>query len=561
MERIFVCLRRFAVSVVLAIAISGEAYASEFISPADQEIITQQQKVLLQQAQQQRDAMRNNITLSPSLEPKPDGVESICHTINHIQFDSVESLSRSVREDLTRPYLSRCLTLQDINGLVRKVSNAYIERGYVTSRAGLRAQDLSTGILIITVSEGKVESISLDDETPLSLKMAFPGIVGKTLNLRDIEQGMEQFNRLPSQQMTIDIQPGKQPGYSAIILKRVSHRVSVSASFGTDNSGQKSTGTGQINVSVSLDNLLHFAEQWSLSASRNSDFRNNHQSRSLSSYVTIPYGYWLFTYQYLWNDSFQIIPIDSQIYRYEGDSQTHRLVVNRTLYRDGKQKLVLNVGMMRRQTTNVMAGKKLSISSPTLSVINFGVNYSSVLAGGYITFNPVLSRGLSVLGATKDDPHFPDTPRSQFRKFSLSASYFIPVTDSIYYLSSIYGQTTLDNLYASERLSLGGQYSVRGFKEQYLTGNRGGYLRNELNWQVSKFSALGELALIGALDAGWLQKKTGQIDGGNVAGTALGVSLTNRRFSQMMTLGTPLTHPNHLKPDNWVVYWSASLIF
>ncbi|WP_445375076.1 ShlB/FhaC/HecB family hemolysin secretion/activation protein [Photorhabdus tasmaniensis] len=559
MERIFVCLRGLVVSVPLAI--SGEAYASEFISPADQEIITQQQKALLQQAQQQRDAIRNNITLSPSLAPKTDEAESVCYTIHRIQFDGSASLSQSVREDLTQPYLSRCLTLQDINGLVRKVSNAYIEQGYVTSRAGLRAQDLSTGILIITVSEGKVESISLDDETPLSLKMAFPGMVGKTLNLRDIEQGMEQLNRLPSQQMTIDIQPGGQPGYSAIILKRISNHLPVSASLGTDNSGQKSTGTGQLNASVSLDNPLHLADQWSLSASRNSDFRNNHQSRSLSCHVTVPYGYWLFSYQYAWNDSFQIIPIGSQTYRYEGDSQTHRLAVDRTLYRDGKQKLALNVGMTRRQTTNVMAGKKLSISSPTLSVINFGVNYSSVLAGGYITFNPALSHGLSMLGTTKDDPHFPDTPRSQFRKFSLSASYFIPVTDSIYYLSSIYGQTTLDNLYASERLSLGGQYSVRGFKEQYLTGNRGGYLRNELNWQVSKLPALGELALTGALDAGWLQKKTGQIDGGNVAGIALGASLTNRRFSQMMTLGTPLTHPDHLKPDNWVVYWSASLIF
>ncbi len=130
-------------------------------------------------------------------------------------------------------------------------------------------------------------------------------------------------------------------------------------------------------------------------------------------------------------------------------------MVNRTLYRDGKQKLALNAGMTRRQTTNVMAGKKLSISSPTLSVINFGVNYSSVLAGGYITFNPALSRGLSVLGATTDDPHFPDMPRSQFRKFSLSAGYFISVTDSIYYLSSMYGQTTPNNLYASERLSTG----------------------------------------------------------------------------------------------------------
>ncbi|MCA6221702.1 ShlB/FhaC/HecB family hemolysin secretion/activation protein [Photorhabdus antumapuensis] len=563
MERISVCLRKLVVSVLFAI--SGQAYASSFISPADQEVITQQQKALLQQAQQQREALRNNITLSPDLESETDGARSVCHTVHHIQFEGTESLSQSAREMLIQPYLSRCLTLPDINELVRKVSNAYIERGYVTSRAGLRAQDLSTGMLVITVSEGKVESITLDGETSLSLKMVFPGMIGNILNLRDIEQGMEQLNRLPSQQITIDIQPGKQPGYSAVILKRISTRLPVGASLGVDNSGQKSTGTGQINASVNVDNLLHLADQWSLSASRNSDFRNNHHSRSFSSNVTIPYGDWLFSYQYAWNDSFQNIPIGLQTYHYEGDSQTHRLTVNRTLYRDGEQKLTLNAGITHRQTTNLFAGKKLSISSPILSVANLGLNYSSVLAGGYITFNPALSYGLPVLGATKDDPHFPDAPRSQFRKFNLSASYFIPVTDSVYYLSSIYGQTTSHNLYASERLSLGGQYSVRGFKEQYLTGNRGGYWRNELNWQVAALP-VGELTLTGALDTGWLQGKTGQIDGdkiygGNVTGTALGVSLTNRRFNQTMTLGTPLTHPDHLKPDNWVVYWSASLIF
>ncbi|AWK42767.1 ShlB/FhaC/HecB family hemolysin secretion/activation protein [Photorhabdus laumondii subsp. laumondii] len=559
MERISVCFRTLVVSVLFAI--SGQAYASAFIGPADQEVITQQQKALLQQAQQQREALRNNITLSPALEHETDGAKSVCHTIRYIQFEGVESLSQSVREKLIQSYLSRCLTLPDINELVRKVSNAYIERGYVTSRAGLRAQDLSTGTLIITVSEGKVESITLDGETSLSLKMAFPGMVGKTLNLRDIEQGMEQLNRLPSQQITIDIQPGKQPGYSAVILKRISTRLPVGASLGIDNSGQKSTGTGQINASVNVDNLLHLADQWSLSVSRNNDFRNNHRSRSLSSNVTIPYGDWLFNYQYAWNDSFQDIPIGLQSYRYEGDNQTHRLAINRTLYRDGEQKLALNAGITHRQTANLFAGKKLSISSPILSVANLGLNYSSVLAGGYITFNPALSYGLPVLGATKDDPYFPDAPRSQFRKFSLSVSYFIPISDSIYYLSSVYGQTTPYNLYASERLSLGGQYSVRGFKEQYLTGNRGGYWRNELNWQISELPVLGELALTGALDTGWLQGKTRQIDGGNVTGTALGISLTHSKFNQTMTLGTPLIYPDHLKPDNWVVYWSVSLIF
>ncbi|KOY60724.1 peptide transporter [Photorhabdus heterorhabditis] len=543
----------------MLLAISALAQASMPVSPADQDSITQQQKALLQQAQQQREALRHNITLSPPPALTSDPPKSSCHTIQRIELAGAESLSRSVKQNLIHPYLSHCLTLQDINGLVRKVSNAYIERGYVTSQAELKVQDLSSGTLIITVNEGKVESISLDGEIPLSLKMAFPKIVGKTLNLRDIEQGMERLNRLPSQQVTIDIQPSKQPGYSAVILKRTSTHLPVSASLGADNSGQKSTGTGQINANVNLDNPLHLADQWSLSASRNSDFRNSHQSRNLSANVTVPYGYWLFSYQYAWNDSFQNIPTGSQTYRYTGDSQTHRLAINRSLYRDGKQKLALDIGLTRRRTTNLLAEETLSISSPTLSTINLGVNYSTVLAGSYITFNPMVNCGLQTLGATKNDPRFPDAPRSQFRKFSLSASYFMPVTDSIYYLSSIYGQTTPDNLYSSERLSLGGQYSVRGFKEQYLTGNCGGYWRNELNWRVSALPVLGELALTGALDTGWLQKKTGQIDGGNVTGAALGLSLTHRRFNQNITIGKPLIHPAHLKPDHWVTYWSASL--
>ncbi|WP_391528313.1 ShlB/FhaC/HecB family hemolysin secretion/activation protein [Photorhabdus akhurstii] len=544
---------------LILLAISKLVHASTPISPAAQETIMQQQKALLQQAQQQRETLRNNITLLPSPDVAPSTVESICHTIHRIEFDGAKSLPRSVKEHLTHPYLSHCLSLQDINALVRKTTHAYIERGYITSRARLRAQDLSSGIFMITVNEGKVESVSLDGETPLSLKMAFPSIVGKTLNLRDIEQGMERLNRLPSQQVTIDIQPGKELGYSAIILKRTSIRLPVSASLGADNSGQKSTGAGQINASVNLDNPLHLADRWSLSASRNSDFRNSHQSRSLSANVTVPYGYWLFSYQYAWNDSFQSIPTDSQTYRYTGDSLTHRLAVNRTLYRDGKQKLALDMGLTRRQTTNLLAEETLSISSPILSIINLGVNYSTVLAGSYVTFNSMVSHGLQAFGATKDDPRFSDAPRSQFRKFSLSASYFMPVTGSVYYLSSIYGQTTPDNLYASERLSLGGQYSVRGFKEQYLTGNRGGYWRNELNWRISELPILGELALTGALDTGWLQKKTGQIEGGNVTGTALGLTLTHPGFNQTITIGKPLIHPDHLRPDHWAAYWSVSL--
>jgi hemolysin activation/secretion protein len=529
------------------------------ITPADLEVVEQRQKALLEQAQQQRDDLQKTTDLPTLPLPVPDKGNHACHDVKRVVFQGAEHLSWSVRDNLASSFQGRCLTLSGINTLVRETTNAYITRGYVTSQAWLPAQEIAGGTLTIAVSEGRVEGISLDGQDTPALRMAFPGLVGEVLNLRDIEQGMEQFNRLPSQQVVIDIQPGKRPGYSSVVLRRTSTRLPVSLSFGADNGGQKSTGAGQMNAGVVLDNPLRLADQWSLSASRDSGFRHDRRSRSLSGSVTVPYGYWLFSYQAAWNDFHQTVPIRAARYRYQGNATVQRLGVNRTLLRDGRQKLALDLGLSRRRTENVFAGQRLSNSSVTVASLSAGLNYSRTLAGGYLTFNPTVSHGLRGLGATRDDPAAPYAARSEFRKLSLSASYFYPLTPSLYYLTSAYGQTSADNLYAGERISLGGQYSVRGFKEQYLTGNRGAYWRNELNQRLVTVPVVGEVSLTAALDGGWLRSETHRVDGGSVAGASLGLAMNSKWFNQSFTVGKPLAHPDSLQPDHWVAYWQAGI--
>jgi hemolysin activation/secretion protein len=559
-NRIFVYLAGLFLLVLFTI--STQSIAESQIATVDQNVIIQQQKKQLQQAQQQRDEIRHTITLSPSAVPTSNDEDLPCYIINKIQFVGAEHFSISEQQKLTKSYLTKCLSVNKINELVQNVSNTYIEKGYITSRASLNEQNLSTGILVITIIEGKIKTFQLDGETPFALSMVFPELTGRILNLRDIEQGIDQLNRLPSQQITIDIQPSEQSGYSDVILKKIVSRLPVQASVGIDNSGQKSTGDGQINAYFSMDNLLHLADQWSFSASRNSDFRNSHKNWNISSGMTIPFGYWLFDYLYTQNRSFQQIPVGTGSYRYESQGQTHQLRINRTLFRDGQQKITLNMGFIYRQTTNIAAGTKLTFSSPTLNIVSLSSNYSATLIDGYLTFNPSFSRGIDILGATEDLNHDRNALRSRFRKFSLNSSYFIPISDDIYYLASLYGQFTPDNLYASERLSLGGQYSVRGFKEQYLIGNNGGYWRNELNWKLTRLPRLGELAINGAFDTGWLvNNKKQDSEGGNVTGASLGLSLNKNNINQLVTLGKPLIYPSHLKPDHWIVYWSVSLHF
>ncbi|MGX4731392.1 POTRA domain-containing protein, partial [Pseudomonas corrugata] len=74
----------------------------------------------------------------------------------------------------------------------------YIEKGLVTSRAYLPQQDLSSGHLQVLVVEGRLEGLKGAENSQLSareLAMAFPGKTGDLVNLREIEQMVDQLNR------------------------------------------------------------------------------------------------------------------------------------------------------------------------------------------------------------------------------------------------------------------------------------------------------------------------------------------------------------------------------
>ncbi len=113
---------------------------------------------------------------------------------------------------------------------------------------------------------------------------------GKVLNLRDIEQGMEQINRLRTEPVQIEISPGDREGWSVVTLTALPEWP-VTGSVGIDNSGQKNTGTGQLNGVLSFNNPLGLADNWFVSGGRSSDFSVSHDARNFAAGVSLPYGY------------------------------------------------------------------------------------------------------------------------------------------------------------------------------------------------------------------------------------------------------------------------------
>lgn len=142
-----------------------------------------------------------------------------CFEFQKIEFKGASSLGDKTQSDLKIPYLNRCITLTDINNLIRDITNIYIKRGHIGSRAYLGAQDISDKSLEITVVEAKVEDfIILENGKPRkSGKNAFPKTKGVHLNLRKLEQGIDQINRLEKFQSQIKMMPGKASGGSSYI--------------------------------------------------------------------------------------------------------------------------------------------------------------------------------------------------------------------------------------------------------------------------------------------------------------------------------------------------------
>ncbi|GME51974.1 ShlB/FhaC/HecB family hemolysin secretion/activation protein [Pantoea sp. QMID2] len=530
------------------------------VTPGDLDLIQNQQQQRLQQDQQQRDALTqaHQVELQQSV---PVPAHGPCFDIRQITLQQATLITPDKQAKLVAPYINQCLSLARINQLVRVISEWYVQRGYITSRAFLTEQNLSHGILTITVLEGRLEEIRLQGDRSRQLKMAFPTGAGRILNLRDIEQGMEQINRLRTTPVQIEIIPSAKPGYSIVNLTSTPE-FPLTLGLNMDNSGQRTTGTGQLSASLVGNDLLGIADRWFVSGGRSSAFSDWRDAQNFQAGVSVPYGYGLLDYSYSWSNYHSRFNANNFDWYSNGDNISNRLSGSWVLFRNGQIKTGVQLGLSHYVSHNWLNQTLLQSSSRKLTSLQIGFNHTQKVAGGVATLNPMLSRGMPWFDAESDSGKNDAIPKAQFRKWSISSSYQRPVTQKMWWLSSLYAQWSPDRLYGSERLTMGGENSVRGYKEQYLSGDVGGYLRNELNYTLFTLPAIGEVSTTLALDGGWLQsEKQDRYAAGTLWGSSLGLGTRNAHVSTQLSLGIPVSYPDYLAPDRLSVYARIGLVF
>ena len=530
---------------------------------------------ILQRQQQQRIERDRELAVptdrAPSgldtraLEPKVDAssVGKKCHEISTIRITGSPNLTPDVQRQIVQDFSGRCLGVTEIEQILAEITRDYIARGYVTTRAYLPQQDLSKGTLEITVLEGVVEKIMLEDGEKGSIRLGtvFPE-TGELLNLRDLEQGIEQVSKLSSNNATMDIQPGAKPGESTVVIRN-QPKTPFHASFSGDNQGSESTGRQQYGLTLMSDRLLNMNELLLYTHRRSHPHDEDRQfSESDSFSAIVPFGYSTLTLSMSRSRYTLTAHMNSGLdVSVRGKSANDSLKFDHVVLRNASTRLSFSSTLTLKDTKTWIADIYHDSSSHKLTVLDLDASLTTGLGGGLFGIDVGLAQGLKVFGADRDaDDLLNDSIHAQFQKLKFGLSYTIPfrmAEKDFSFSTQLTGQVAQDTLYGSEKMLIGGIYTVRGFVNNTLAGDRGYYVRNELSMRdnlVLGDEAVAMRYFVG-FDFGQVRNNVVDAPSGHLSGFAFGFSTSWRGATLEIFNTRPLDFPNTFTreaPQTWV---------
>lgn len=532
--------------------------------PAQRLLREQRQRELEREATQPPAQIQAAPGLAPDAPVEAVPETSATFEIRRIQVRGNTVLSEAEVDAITAPFLGHALGTNRINLLLRRFTEAFVARGYITTRAYLGEQNLASGVLVVTVVTGTVESIQLNGRvirpgggglfdtvgggllTDAGTAWQFPA-PDDTLRLPDLEQGVDQINRLRRNQAELQILPGQTPGSSVVALtNQTGDRFRFNA--GVDNYGSRSTGIARTRLGIDADNALGFQE--SVSASYIGTVDTNAAVLS----AAVPFGYNTFSYTGSLSEYQSAIADTALLY---GRSLGHTLGWNRVITRDRTGRQALDLTLTYRKSEREI--NNLQLDPQRLTVLRAAWSGLRRFAAngqpGYATAEAGISRGLTSLNATRDPSDIrADEAHAQFTKLDASASLQLPLPRlsggaQLAWRAQLAGQWANVALFGSEQIYAGGMSTVRGFREGVIAGDRGAYLRNELAWANAPALAGVRMEPYVFLDGGqaaYVATRNWQ----SVAGTGLGLRLSAQWARQVFTselmLGMPLAQPAYL---------------
>ncbi len=406
-----------------------------------------------------------------------------CIELERLAIDGARVMDEWDLEVLEAPLVGKCISPELASTALAKATNYYLQRGFVTTRAYLPNQDLSDGVLTVYIAEGRVQQVVAKSSPELNVTPVYTPDEDLPLNIRDLEQAVDQMNAIPGNDVTMQIEPGDVPGESNVVFENRGEPKPVHT-LSIDNSGSESVGLDAMSLRVVTGDVLN-NHVVSLYYRKTKDTDDKH-SYSGNLNVAMPWGYNTFSLGHT-RGGFETIltfPVTGTQLDNEGANQSTYAEWNRVFFRDQTSKHSINLKAKRDSVESYLDGQLIGVNSRTLDAVEISTNSVWGFGKKVLTLKPEFAIGISEVDNLPAGVNTPvENPQSEYLRFKLTADWQHPFTlgsQSLLWGSKFVGQMATVPLYGSQQLNVGGAASVRGSTDVTISGDEGNYWQNTL---------------------------------------------------------------------------------
>lgn len=460
-----------------------------------------------------------------------------CFFIKEIDFEGNGILSSSSLKNLTKEFIGKNLCSNDLQKIIKKVNNYYIKKGYITTQVFLKQQNISSGIVLITIIEGRVSKIIFgEDETKdrVTNFMLNPVMEGDALNIKDLDQLTENLSSFETFEYKTILDAGKDDGETVLIVKGEQDIPPIIPSINFDNDGQESTGIDRYSVGLTGENLIGIGDIFY--AKGTVSFSDNGNKKSLNFGGSETFRYFKLNYDGGYSKYQTTIRNGNGKFISSGTSLNQTTGLSYTFYRSTYAKNVASISLNTTDSKNYINEVLSKVQSRRLSGIEASIlnNYFTRYGSAFLKLSYI--EGIKEFSSINDKKDLTDKqPHAQYKAYQIYLLLFTGYKPwDISLNSSFQGQFSKTELYSENQYSVGGYYSVRGYK-QIASGSTGFTNRNEITkvfWDYLKFGVF--------FDYG--QVSSPLYDKDTLAGTGAFLEARYKRYSVKLTFAEPITN-------------------
>ncbi len=439
-----------------------------------------------------------------------DGVAE-CYYFNSIYVQGNNSISSNALAKITNKYLNKCITMEvAMAGLLEDIIKLYHSKGYILAIPYLPEQQLKNGFLTVVIKEGILEDINFDKNifSNMAVKLAFGSMVGKAVNMRKLEQALENINSSGKYKVVMDLKPGTTSGYSILELKAEKGKIfgfslGVNTDYNTINKASQPSQQYRNTLNINIADVVA-NDTLNLSASYDFKGTNDIRSGSLGLTYAIPISSWNITFSNNNDANRRIVKTLYSHYISRGFTTMNYLGVSKVMYRDQYNLFKVRTKANYYHTKNYLDDLLLKQSSYDLYYADLGVEYQYFSKRVNLYGNLSYMHGQPLFGEDKQGKNKQSVPQNLFDLVKLNWYTTVILSSRFNYINRLKIQYSKDTLYSINDFVVISSEGVRGYDGISSNSASGFVNQNELSIKLVEFqnSWLSKINLVTAIDIG-----------------------------------------------------------